>query len=582
MKNLSLFLLLVLVLASCRKDMDIIDPPVGPEPQIVVNATVNGQVLDSNGQALEDAVVIFKNENVTTDQNGVFSFSDTDLYQDGTFITVYKDGFFTGSRMFYPTLNETSNVVIQLIEKTVVGTVSSTTGGKVVFNDASINLPALGIVNQDGSDYTGSVDVVAKWLNPEAEETFYEMPGDLVGISTDDDQMALATYGMLAVELEDESGNLLQIKEGFTADIEVPVPPSLLANAPNEIPLWHFDMDTGYWTEEGSATLVNGKYEGKVSHFSFWNCDAPFPLIQLSGFIQINGNGLENIKIRITDNSTGFSACGFTSGRGYFIGKVPKDQNMTLEVLDECGNVIYTDSNVGPYSDDTTLPTIDISVANNNPVTVTGSVGNCTGQAIENSYILIQFDNNTSKTFSVEDDGSFEFTIINCNSEAATVYGVDVTNDLISDGFIIDFSSDVEIGLLEACEDFINYKLIVTYPGSTWNSASVQDTVASTYEVTVFPNAKNYKITAIDWISSEVMEIEFTLEDGAVMADWSGTFASDGFTCNGTDASSGIVVNDLGVSFITLSGTTTDITVTDSNLFDPDIVEVTVEINIPL
>jgi len=425
MKNISLFLLLTILLFSCRNETDIIDPPVSPGPKIVVNASVNGQVIDRDGNAIESATINFNNSSTASDEFGIFSFSETDLYQDGTFVTVEKDGYITGSRLFYPSVNQTSHIVVQLIEKTIRETISSSAGGTISFDGASVNLPANGFVNDDGTDYSGNVNVIAEWLNPEVPETFNEMPGDLVGINTDNQARALATYGMIAVELEDASGNRLQIKEGFTADIKVPVPAGMEASAPSEIPLWHFDMESGYWVEEGSAILVNGVYEGEVSHFSFWNCDAPFPLIQLSGIVEINGIGLENVKIRITDNSSGFSRCGFTTNRGYFSGKVPQDQNLTLEVLDECGNVIYTDNNVGPYSTDQTLATINV-VGNLDPVTVSGSIDNCTGETINDRYVLVQFDNGTTRTYTAEDDGTFSFTIINCNSDEATVYGVDL------------------------------------------------------------------------------------------------------------------------------------------------------------
>jgi len=570
------------MLFSCREESDIIEPPVGPDPKIVVNGTVNGQILDTNGAALENATIEFGSIMVTSDEYGVFNISDTNMFQDGTHITASKDGYITGSRLFYPNVNETSHVIIQLIEKTVVDVVSSSTGKKVEFDGASITFPANGFVTDDGSDYSGNVNVFAKWLNPEADATFNQMPGDLVGVNTDDQLRALATYGMLAVELEDPSGNHLQIKEGFTADIQVPVPANMQANAPAEIPLWHFNMESGYWVEEGSAQLVNGVYEGEVSHFSFWNCDAPFPLIQLTGTVHVNGNGMENVKIRITDNSTGFSACGYTTNRGMFTGKVPQDQNLTLEILDECGNVIYSDTNVGPYSVDATLALIDATTSISNPVTITGSVENCNGDDIDYSYVAIEFDNGTVKTYATEDDGTFSISIANCNSDAATVFGVDVTNDLISNGVVIDFEQDVDLGILSACEEFIQFKFIIEYTGSPWESVNSQDTVATAVNSQIFDTKTIYTITAVDFNTSEVGQIIVILNNGEVVADWDGEFSYDGFTCDGMNGESGVITNDLGQKFLKIKGTTTNISITDPNLYDPAITEVSVDINIEI
>ena len=579
MKKFSLLLFVALCLFSCREEVDVMEEPSGPDPKIVVNGSVFGQVLDEDGNALEDATVVFNDQSSISDEYGIFSFSNTNLFQDGTFITVQKDGYITGSRLFYPSVNETSHVIVQLIRKYVVDVIPASTGGKVNFDGASVTLPANGFVNDDGSDYTGNVEVIAKWLNPEAPETFNEMPGDLVGINSDNQARALATYGMLAVELEDMSGNHLQIKDGFTADIQVPVPAAMQANAPSEIPLWHFDIESGYWIEEGSAQLINGVYEGEVSHFSFWNCDAPFPLIQLSGTVSINNQGLENVKIRITDQSTGFFTCGYTSNRGFFSGKVPQDQTMTLEVIDDCGNVIYIDSNVGPFSTDQTLPLIDINT-NNAPVTISGIVDNCIGQPINNSYVLVKFDNGTIKNYQVDTNGSFSFTIINCHSGTATIYGVDLTNDLISEGILIDLDQDVNLGTLEACDEHITAKFLIDYDGSTWNSAS--DSIAYSYQTQIFTDKVIYEITAINWFNGQVSNTEFSLLNGAATADWTGDFTEEGFICNGMDAEAGIKVSNTGQSYIHLNGSTTDITETDPTLFNNAITEVTVNISIPL
>ena len=579
MKKLSLFLLLALCLFSCREEVDIMETPSGPEPKIVVNGSVFGQVLDQEGNALADATVIFQNQSSVSDEYGIFSFTDTNLFQDGTYVRVQKEGYITGSRLFYPEVNETSHIVVQLIQKNIIDVVPATTGGMVSFDGATVTFPANGFVNDDGSDYTGNVNVIAKWLNPEAPETFNEMPGDLVGINSDNQARALATYGMIAVELEDQSGNHLQLKDGFTADIQVPVPAAMQANAPSEIPLWHFDMESGYWIEEGSAQLINGIYEGEVSHFSFWNCDAPFPLIQLSGIVTINNQGLENVKIRITDQSSGFSGCGYTTSRGFFSGKVPQDQTLTLEVIDDCGNVIYTDSNVGPFSTDQMLPLITIS-NNNNPVTISGTVDNCLGTTINNSYVLVQFDNGSTKNYQVEANGTFSFTIINCNSGTATIYGVDLTNDLISAGVVIDLNQDINVGTLEACDEHIADKFIIDYAGSTWNNTS--DSLAYSYQTQIFNDKVIYQITGLNWTNSQVTNIAFALENGATTANWTGDFADVGFTCNGMDAEAGIKVNNLGQSYLFISGSTTDITVTNSSLFNTAITEIIVNINIPL
>jgi hypothetical protein len=65
-----------------------------------------------------------------------------------------------------------------------------------------------------------------------------------------------------------------KLQPGKTAKLRFTIPSSLRSTAPATIPLWSVDETTGLWKQEGSATKGTDYYEGDVSHFSFWNCDA--------------------------------------------------------------------------------------------------------------------------------------------------------------------------------------------------------------------------------------------------------------------------------------------------------------------
>ncbi len=58
---------------------------------------------------------------------------------------------------------------------------------------------------------------------------------------------------MLVVELEGAGGEKLQIAPGHKVKLNMNIPQSLLASAPQNIPLWYFDETDGKWKEEGSA-----------------------------------------------------------------------------------------------------------------------------------------------------------------------------------------------------------------------------------------------------------------------------------------------------------------------------------------
>ena len=95
-------------------------------------------------------------------------------------------------------------------------------------------------------------------------------------------RVTLASYGMIAVELESTAGEKLQIATGNSATLTMPIPSSIQSSAPATIALWSVNEQTGIWKEEGTATRSGSNYVGTVSHFSFWNCDISIPAVNLS------------------------------------------------------------------------------------------------------------------------------------------------------------------------------------------------------------------------------------------------------------------------------------------------------------
>ena len=51
---------------------------------------------------------------------------------------------------------------------------------------------------------------------------------------------------------------------------------------------------------------MNGnEYSGEVGHFSFWNCDAPFPLVEICGKV-ITSDGTAPLNVLIRAEVDGF------------------------------------------------------------------------------------------------------------------------------------------------------------------------------------------------------------------------------------------------------------------------------------
>lgn len=291
------------------------------------------------------------------------------------------------------------------------------------------------------------------------------MPGNLQGISTEGEEVVMVTYGMVVAELQDLNGNPLNILKGKTATIGIPVPTSQLANAPAEIPLWSYYEDYGVWAEEGKATLQNGFYVGEVSHFSFWNYDYPYPVVDFTAtFVDENGYPLVDYWVTLAP-SNGWAGSGYTDSNGTTSGKVPKDEAFTLNVLDQCGNVIYS-APVGPFTDDVDLGQIVVPSSTLNTTTLTGQLVDCNNLPIVNGLAIIQFDGQTVYEYTTT--GSFDVSFSTCSSSSnITVTAVDLDALLQSTPVTVSAGSTTNLGPISVCGARLENFIRVTVDGVT-------------------------------------------------------------------------------------------------------------------
>ena len=342
---------------GCRKTEKLATPP---PPAITVIASVAGNIIDLNNAPVIGALIEAGASTTTTDANGQFILRDIQLYEDAGFVKVTKAGYFTGSRTFLVNSNTTNNIKIQLLPKTVSGTIASSSGGNVnVTGGAKMNFTASSFVNAaSNTAYSGNVAVAGYYLNP-ADVNFREyMPGDLRGVSITNQEGILKSFGMLSVEMNDAGGQELQLAEGKTATITIPIPSAMQAAAPGTISLWYFDETKGIWKQEGTATKQGTNYVGTVTHFSFWNAGEQGADIQLDATFKDDSTALALTNKLVAITSVNFGTTnGYTDNNGKISGLVPANEALVLKVKDDCGETFYT-TNIGPFSTNTNLGNI--------------------------------------------------------------------------------------------------------------------------------------------------------------------------------------------------------------------------------
>jgi len=467
MKNLkfilALFILTSFLTISCDDNDDIFIPEENSDTTInydfgsTVSRDFIGQIIDENEDPIQNVMVNIGSTSAQTDVNGVFIIKNASVKSKFAYITATKASYLKGSRTVIPTSGE-NNIKIMLLSATVIGTVNSGSTSNVTLpNGTKVDFDG-NFKKEDGSSYSGTVNVIMHHLDPSDENVEAKMPGSLLASDSNGEAKVLETFGMINVELQGSGGEKLQLSG--SASIELPIDAAQSASSPNVIPLWHFDEEAGYWVEEGTATKIGNKYVGTVSHFSWWNCDAQFPTVNLClTVVNPNNQPIANVHVELAPNNQTYPRSGTSDNNGEICGLIPANETLTMNVLDNCGNIIST-SQIGPFSSNTVLPNIVLTAGMVQQTTVVGTLAQCNNSNVTDGYVLLNYGNQT--LISNVTNGSFDFNTLVCSSnDTFTLEGFDYTNLQTSGVINYTFTSPVtNIGNLLTCNTVTEY---ITY-----------------------------------------------------------------------------------------------------------------------
>jgi hypothetical protein len=148
-----------------------------------------------------------------------------------------------------------------------LATVSCNTG-------ATVRIPANALEDESRQTPSGLVNVSVYTINLNSPS---EMPGDLT-VRTEKGGGYMKSYGAMGIDITNAQGKPLQLKEGATAQISIPIDPSLKGSdkSPDPtIPLLFYNMETTAWEVQGELKLDSSRtaYQTQVNHFSAYNSD---------------------------------------------------------------------------------------------------------------------------------------------------------------------------------------------------------------------------------------------------------------------------------------------------------------------
>ncbi len=357
------------------------------------------------------------------------------------------------------------------------------------------------------------------------------MPGDLTGVDSAGHLNVLQTFGMLAVELTGNSGELLQIAPGKKASLHFPLPSSLQTAAPSYIPLWYFDETKGVWKQEGNAIKNGNSYDGEVSHFSFWNCDVGLPLVNFTAqVVDTSLNPLSNVPVSVAIDGQPYSArVANTDTNGIVNGFVPANQNLRIDILAPCNQGV-TAKIISTANEPIDLGTLKVNL-NQYAAVLEGTVTKCNGNPVTDGYVIVA-GFGTSLVININ-NGSFSAAGIICPGANARFVAYDRETSQKSDVQNVQLvTGDNNAGTLEACTATGGTETmtvsITAYPD--WSFTLPQYMFGGNF---YFANDST-SISTIDLLNGNQQVVQFSFTGAAAPGNYplsNNTIVVNGLTC---------------------------------------------------
>jgi uncharacterized protein (TIGR02145 family) len=468
--QICLALAMVSVLVSgCRKDQDPTGLPSPGQNGLFGSSRVldvGGRVIDEQGLPVQGATVVagFGAQVTQTDENGMFQLVNISGYQTLGYVKVSKPGYVAGSRSFTP-VPGLNNVRIMLLASVPAGMVDASLGGTITSEGMEVQLPADAYL-RNGVPYAGNVRVALNHIDPSSDALLEQMPGALLG-TTGGTPRLLRSFGMVAVELLDDSGAEVEIAPGEFATLKFPIPASMQAEAPQMIDLWHFDEAGGIWLKDGEAQLQGTDYVAQVGHFSWWNCDIPNSFVQLTGrAVNANNTPLAGARVVVESQFMGTGVT-YTNSNGYFGGMVPNNQSLSISVSITCGTdqleQIYVETLAGLDQDHV----MELTLGTGEMTVVQGTVVDCADQPVSAGYVMV----GPSAYFCTNG----QFTFVTCTGQVEIV-GYDQTNYTVGTPQSVQLNVGTHTtGPIPACTDTISSGGVTDIDGYTYQTVLIGD-----------------------------------------------------------------------------------------------------------
>ena len=391
--------------------------------RVNIKAVIQGYVLDETGLPVAGATLAIGNNAFATNDAGYFSMGEISLNSKFAVLMVKKSQFLTNIKTITVLPNSFNTLKINLLRRNMPAKFVSSAGGNLDLEGGKIklNFPVSALVSKDGTKYTGAVNAYARYISPSAENLTSIMPGALSGLTSGNQITGLVSYGMVSVELEDNSGNKLEVASDSKVQVSLPAGP----NDPTTLPIWHFNETYGLWVEAGTATKQGNTYSFEANCFSSWNIDAYGGNNDVTITLQNqNGDPLSNMDVELfTSDFNNALKQVYTDNNGSF-SLINCPQNIGVRIRSQCG--AFIDKTIGIGNGSAVITISDNDLNDSKTYTFSGIVKDCNNQPYANSFISLTGINAPQINLSGKTDanGNYSMSGMFCNISSTVPYAV--------------------------------------------------------------------------------------------------------------------------------------------------------------
>ncbi|MFA5763797.1 MAG: carboxypeptidase-like regulatory domain-containing protein [archaeon] len=273
------------------------------QPNLATKNTFSGSIRTLTGELINNVQVTTISNSTTSNEQGLFQISGK---PGNAIITFEKNGYVPLHKSVI--FNESKNLDIIMYEEEKFVEVDITTNINVEIKGAGLKTEPNSFILPSG-ELAQDAQISLTPFNPSIEKDLEAFPGEFQGERMDGTNSSIETFGFVKVQVENKNGDKLDLLNGKTAQLKIPISSDQIESSPETIPLWYFDTKKETWVERGIAQKIcnenNCYYEGQIDTIaSWWNCDQPMSTSNVNCDESNESNGPGTVKELVKEVGT--------------------------------------------------------------------------------------------------------------------------------------------------------------------------------------------------------------------------------------------------------------------------------------